>query len=73
MVTRSAGFSTLCLEMKKRNGNDRNQEYVVKLFDMVEKFADRLIKNVRWMNDKWSEKKEDIKIRNMKIVLNKLG
>ena len=40
-------------ENEKRNGNDNdnNQEYVVKLFDMVEKFADRLIKLERKMNE----------------------
>ena len=33
------------------NDNDNNQEYVVKLFDMVEKFADRLNKLEHKMNE----------------------
>ena len=36
---------------EKRNGNGKNEEYLLKLFDMVEKFADRLIKLERKMNE----------------------
>ena len=38
-------------ENENGNGNDNNQEYVVKLFDMVEKFADRLVKLESKLNE----------------------
>ena len=50
MVTRSAGFF-IHLGNEKRNGNGKNGEYLLKLFDMVEKFADRLVKLESKMNE----------------------
>ena len=38
-------------ENEKRNGNGKNEEYLLKLFDMVEKFADRLVKLESKMNE----------------------
>ena len=36
---------------EKRSGNGKNEEYLLKLFDMVEKFADRLVKLESKMNE----------------------
>ena len=45
---------------EKRNGNYKNQEYLVRLFDLVEKFADKLTKLESKMNEWqmiWNNKK----------------
>ena len=36
---------------EKRNGNYKNQQYLVRLFDVVEKFADKLTKLESKMNE----------------------